>query len=65
MSAFHHKKITDSDSCAYCLETWPCRTARILIEAAELIRNSPELRDLTDDHMSDCNAAADLIDPGA
>lgn len=34
-------------------------------ELAEKIRNSPELRDLTDDHMSDCNAAADLIDPGA
>lgn len=33
-------------------------------ELAEKIRNSPELRDLTDDHMSDCNAAADLIDPG-
>lgn len=31
---------------------------------AEKIRNSEELRDLTDDHMSDCNAAADLIDPG-
>ncbi len=34
-------------------------------ELAEKIRNSPELRDLTDDHMGDCNAAADLIDPGA
>lgn len=33
-------------------------------ELAERIRNSEELRDLTDDHMSDCNAAADLIDPG-
>ncbi|MBA2951450.1 hypothetical protein [Streptomyces himalayensis] len=32
-------------------------------ELAEKIRNSEELRDLTDDHMSDCNAAADLIDP--
>lgn len=32
-------------------------------ELAERIRNSPELRNLTDDHMSDCNAAADLIDP--
>ena len=32
-------------------------------ELAEQIRNSEELRDLTDDHMSDCNAAADLIDP--
>ena len=46
------------------------RTARadeILAEhAAELadrIRNSDELRDLTDDHMGDCNAAADFIDP--
>lgn len=34
-------------------------------ELAERIRNSEELRDLTDDHMSDCNAAADLIDPEA
>lgn len=33
-------------------------------ELAEKIRNSPELRDLTDDHMRDCDAAADLIDPG-
>lgn len=32
-------------------------------ELAEEIRNSKELRDLTDDHMSDCLAAADLIDP--
>jgi len=32
-------------------------------ELAEKIRNSDELRDLTDDHMSDCYAAADLIDP--
>jgi hypothetical protein len=32
-------------------------------ELAEKIRNSEELRDFTDDHMSDCNAAADLIDP--
>lgn len=32
-------------------------------ELAERIRNSKELRNLTDDHMSDCNAAADLIDP--
>lgn len=32
-------------------------------ELAEQIRNSSELRDLTDDHMSDCYAAADLIDP--
>jgi hypothetical protein len=30
---------------------------------AEKIRNSKELRDFTDDHMSDCNAAADFIDP--
>ena len=32
-------------------------------ELAEKIRNSKCLRDFTDDHMSDCNAAADLIDP--
>lgn len=32
-------------------------------ELAERIRNSEELRNLTDDHMHDCNAAADLIDP--
>jgi hypothetical protein len=32
-------------------------------ELAESIRNSKELRDFTDDHMSDCNAAADFIDP--
>lgn len=31
-------------------------------DAAEEIRNSVALRDLTDDHMADCNAAADLID---
>lgn len=49
--------------CIWDHETWPCRTARILKEAAEWIRTSPELRDLTDDHMGDCNAAADLIDP--
>lgn len=55
----------DSDgTCIWDHEPWPCPTAKILKEAAELIRNSPELRDLTDDHMGDCNAAADLIDPG-
>ncbi len=32
-------------------------------EAAERIRNSKRLRDYTDDHMSDCNMAADEIDP--
>lgn len=31
-------------------------------ELAEKIRNSEELRDFTDDHMSDCIAAADFID---
>lgn len=30
---------------------------------AEKIRNSDRLRDYTDDHMSDCNMAADEIDP--
>ncbi|MFG3014325.1 hypothetical protein ACGFZB_28680 [Streptomyces cinerochromogenes] len=30
---------------------------------AERIRNSKRLRDYTDDHMSDCNEAADEIDP--
>ncbi len=30
---------------------------------AEKIRNSDWLRDYTDDHMGDCNQAADLIDP--
>ncbi|MGV9546835.1 hypothetical protein [Streptomyces ardesiacus] len=30
---------------------------------AEKIRNSKRLRDYTDDHMSDCNMAADEIDP--
>ncbi|MFI7096412.1 hypothetical protein [Streptomyces lydicus] len=34
-------------------------------ELAEKIRNSKTLRDYTDDHMSDCNEAADLIDPEA
>lgn len=34
-------------------------------EFAEKIRNSERLRDLTDDHMSDVNAAADEIDPEA
>jgi hypothetical protein len=34
-----------------------------LHEAAERIRTSKRLRDYTDDHMSDCNAAADYIDP--
>jgi len=37
--------------------------AEVLREAAEKIRNSETLRDWTDDHMSDCNMAADLIDP--
>ncbi|WP_030777280.1 hypothetical protein [Streptomyces sp. NRRL S-920] len=32
-------------------------------ELAEKIRNSRRLRDYTDDHMGDCLAAADLIDP--
>lgn len=63
MSIRDHRQIQDSYSCIYCLETWPCRTARILIEASDWIRSSPELIDLTDDHMSDCIAAADLIDP--
>lgn len=30
---------------------------------ATKIRNSKRLRDYTDDHMNDCNMAADLIDP--
>lgn len=30
---------------------------------AEKIRNSERLRDYTDDHMNDCNMAADEIDP--
>jgi hypothetical protein len=30
---------------------------------AERIRNSKRLRDYTDDHMGDCNEAADEIDP--
>lgn len=34
-------------------------------EAAERIRNSERLRSYTDDHMGDCNAAADEIDPEA
>lgn len=34
-------------------------------ELAEAIRNSESLRNHTDDHMGDCNAAADLIDPEA
>ena len=33
-------------------------------QLAEEIRNSEQLRDATDDHMSDCNMAADVIDPG-
>ncbi|WP_328742931.1 hypothetical protein OG436_29510 [Streptomyces caniferus] len=32
-------------------------------QLAERIRNSETLRDWTDDHMGDCNMAADLIDP--
>lgn len=36
----------------------------VLRKAADRIRGSEELRNLTDDHMRDCNAAADLIDPG-
>ncbi|MEV7250237.1 hypothetical protein [Streptomyces cyaneofuscatus] len=32
-------------------------------EAAERIRCSERLRNYTDDHMNDCNAAADAIDP--
>lgn len=34
-------------------------------ELAEEIRNSEKLRDYTDDHMGDCEAAAGLIDPEA
>lgn len=32
-------------------------------ELSDKIRDSEWLRDLTDDHMGDCNAAADVIDP--
>lgn len=32
-------------------------------QLAEQVRNSEQLRDATDDHMSDCLMAADLIDP--
>lgn len=32
-------------------------------EAAERIRSSERLRSFTDDHMGDCNEAADEIDP--
>jgi hypothetical protein len=35
----------------------------VLREAADRIRNSKHLRDYTDDHMRDCNEAADEIDP--
>lgn len=54
------------DELGFCVkdgDDWPCETAVTLKEAADLIRNSEELRDLTDDHMGDCYAAADLIDP--
>lgn len=34
-------------------------------QLAEQIRNSKQLRDATDDHMSDCLMAADEIDPKA
>lgn len=61
MSIKDHRK--SGYICIWDHELWPCETAKILKDAADFIRNSPELRDLTDDHMSDCNAAADLIDP--
>lgn len=63
----NHMSIRDhkhSDGrCIWDHERWPCYTAQVLIEASDMIRSSPELIDLTDDHMRDCNAAADLIDP--
>lgn len=31
-------------------------------ELSDEIRNSEKLRDLTDDHMHDCNAVADFIE---
>jgi hypothetical protein len=57
-----HTRTEGSGSCAHCLAAWPCDTAQIRHQLAEVIRNSPQLRSLTDDHMSDCIAAADLID---
>lgn len=51
--------------CEFCDKKYTKITNAIAHELAEKIRNSEELRDLTDDHMSDCNAAADLIDPEA
>jgi hypothetical protein len=59
--------ITGADGLCYCGSSL-CSTGEELIDAyahelAESIRNSEELRDFTDDHMSDCNAAADFIDP--
>jgi hypothetical protein len=36
--------------------------AEVLREAAERLRSSERLRDYTDDHMSDVNAAADELD---
>lgn len=35
--------------------------AKTLREAAEIISESEELRDLTDDHMADIHAAANLL----
>lgn len=60
MSAMDHR---NSDGiCIWDHQPWPCEIGKVRHELAELIRNSKELRDLTDDHMGDCDAAADLID---
>ena len=47
-----------------------CKSAEQYVDAyahelAEQIRNSERLRDYTDDHMDDCNQAANEIDPEA
>lgn len=47
------------DYCVYCLETWPCRTARILQEAAAYIRQAH-----SDGAYEGWAWTADLIEPG-
>ncbi|WNI28638.1 hypothetical protein [Streptomyces sp. ITFR-6] len=64
MTSWHNARTADADEyrAIAASEVSAYRDA-ILREAAQKIRNSDRLRDYTDDHMSDCNEAADEIDP--
>ena len=62
------RALADNDLCFCGGEA--CPTPEQYVDAyahqlAEQIRNSERLRDYTDDHMDDCNQAADEIDPEA